>query len=169
MAIKDIFLLGNPELRKIAEEEIEFKHEVEEISKDLKDTLHNIQKTKNQGRGIAAPQIGYNKRIIYIDTLERKLLLINPEIISKSSETFYVWDTCFSFELAFYVKVKRFKTIQVKYQNQKREIIIEKFSDSLSELIQHEIDHLDGILAIDLIENKEDIIMSKELENQKYK
>jgi peptide deformylase len=164
MPIKEIFMLGNPKLRNVAEEEIEFKHEVEEISRDLKDTLHYIQHTRNTGRGIAAPQIGHNKRLIYIDTIDRKLLLINPEIIWKSNETFYVWDTCFSFDMAFYVKVKRFKSVQIKYQNHKREIIIEKFSGSLSELIQHEIDHLNGILAIDLIENKEDIIMASEFQ-----
>lgn len=162
MAIKQILLLGNPKLRQIAEEETEFKHEVEEISHDLKDSLHYIQNTRNIGRGIAAPQIGYNKRIIYFDTIDRKLILINPEIIWKSDETFYVWDTCFSFDLAFYVKVKRHLNIQVKYQNHKREIIIEKFSGALSELVQHEIDHLNGILAIDLIETKEDIMMAGE-------
>jgi len=166
MPIKKILLLGNPDLRKIAEDEVEFKHEVEEISRDLKDTLHYLQHTRNTGRGLSAPQIGYNKRLIYIDTIDRKLLLINPEIIWKSSETFYIWDTCFSFDLAFMVKVKRHKVVQIKYQNHKREIIIEKFSDNLAELVQHEIDHLNGILALDLIENKEDIMMTAEHNNQ---
>lgn len=166
MPIKKILLLGNPDLRCVAEEEKEFKHEVEEISRDLKDTLHYLQNTLNTGRGLSATQIGYNKRIIYIDTIDRKLLLINPEIIWKSDETFFVWDNCFSFELAFNVRVKRHKVIQVKYQNHKRELIIEKFSDGLSELVQHEIDHLNGILAIDLMENKTDIMMYNEYVNQ---
>jgi len=155
-------MLGNPLLRKIANEEIEFKSEVDEISKDLKDTLHSLQKNKKIGQSLSASQIGIDKRVIYIDTLERKLILINPKIMWKSAEIIETWETCFSFENSFYVKIKRHCSIQVKYQNFKREIIIEKFVGSLSELIQHQLDHLDGTLIIDYLDNKSNIMMASE-------
>lgn len=66
------------------------------------------------GRAIAAPQIGYLKRVIFVNA-ERNLSLINPRIIYKSGEIVEVRDTCYSFQLAFFVKIKRHKRIRVEY------------------------------------------------------
>jgi len=166
MPVREILMLGNPALRKIADEETDFKGVIDEISKDLKDTLHNLQNQKKTGQGLSATQIGINKRVIYIDTLERKLILINPKIMWKSLEINEIWESSFSFDMTFYVKIKRHVSIQVKYQNIKRETIIEKFTGLLSELVQHQIDHLDGILAIDYLEDKKNIVMASEYKKQ---
>ena len=77
-----------------------------------------------------------------------------------------VWDSCFSFDVAFFVKIKRFKSIKVKYQNEIGESMEEMFSDDLSELLQHEIDHLHGVLATDYLDNNKDIVLRTEWEKR---
>ncbi|OFX26451.1 MAG: peptide deformylase [Bacteroidetes bacterium GWA2_31_9b] len=167
MPVKEILLLGNPLLREKSKDVVDFDSQLNTIIDDLRDTLIDFQKRKKIGRGIAAPQIGILKKIIYIHLSNRSFALINPEVIEKSTETFEVWDSCFSFNVAFFVLTKRYTSITVKYQNQKGEILTEKFSDDLSELVQHEIDHLHGILATDYLVEKNQIIMRKEWEKIK--
>lgn len=168
MAVKEILLIGNPILRVESEKVKEFNAGLKNIITDLKDTLIDFQNRKKIGRAIAAPQIGILKKVIYLNLHQRSFALVNPEILQKSDETFDVWDSCFSFDVAFFVKTERFKTITVKYQNEKGELIEEVFHDDLSELLQHEIDHLYGILATDHLKRNTDIIMRAEWE-KRYK
>lgn len=168
MAIKEILLIGNPVLRKKSENITEFDQSLEQLVVDLKDTIIGFQKRKGMGRGIAAPQIGVLKNVLYLHLPDRSFALINPEIVSKSEETFEVWDSCFSFDVAFFVKTERYKSIQVKYWNEKGKVIEEHFHNNLSELLQHEIDHLHGILATDHLRDNKDIILRAEWE-KRYK
>lgn len=85
--------------------------------------------------------------------------MVNPTVIYQSDETIEVWDSCYSFDVSFFVKIRRAKNIEVKYLNEDRNVIIEEFSDGLSELFQHEIDHLDGKLATDYISDNTKILM----------
>lgn len=163
--IRSILQLGNPTLRKKSSFVKNFRDkDVKNIIKDLSDTLHDAQIKFHYGRGIAAPQIGELKRIIYIDMPGFKSALINPRIVEASERKFEVWDSCFSFNVAFFVLVDRHYNIKVEYLDQegkKQEI---KVGDKLSELLQHEIDHLDGILAVDRMKDKKKIIMRPEWE-----
>ncbi len=109
MPVKEVLMIGNPELRQKSSDIIEMGKEVKDISLDLKDTLEFLQKTKNIGRGLAAPQIGYLKKIIYFGLPSESFIMINPKILYKSEETFQVWDSCFSFDVAFFVEIKRHK------------------------------------------------------------
>ncbi|OFX90174.1 MAG: hypothetical protein A2W99_17420 [Bacteroidetes bacterium GWF2_33_16] len=143
---------------------VDFNKDLDELISNLHDTLIDFQKRKQTGRGIAAPQIGALKNVIYIHLPNRSFALINPEIIEKSSEILEVWDSCFSFDVAFYILTKRFKSIRVRYQTNEGKLVDEKFSGELSELLQHEIDHLSGILATDYLVEKSQIIMRKEYE-----
>ena len=77
-----------------------------------------------------------------------------------------VWDSCYSFEVAFFVEIPRNKSIKVEYQDDKGNSIVEDFTDGLSELVQHEIDHLHGILAIDHLRDVKKIIMRSEWERR---
>ena len=163
MAIKEIFKLGNEILRKKSLD-IDFKKDsVDKYIQDLCDTLHNIQKEKKLGRAVAGPQIGYLKRIIYMETKGKRIVMINPHITYKSQETFEVWDSCFSADLAFFGKTIRHKNIAVEYFNEQQQKIKSNFNDDLSELFQHEIDHLDGILFTDRVVDNQ-IIMRSEWE-----
>ncbi len=168
MAFKNVLKLGNPMLREKSTNIKDFGENTEIIINDLKDTLLSLQEEKNTGRALAAPQIGYLKKVIYANLPEREIVMINPKITWKSKEKFMVWDSCFSFDIAFFVKISRHKKIKVRYQNTKGENITETFKDDFAELFQHEIDHLEGILATDHLENNKNIIMREEWE-KRYK
>lgn len=150
MAVKEILRLGNPGLWKVCAtvEEPDSK-ETKQFILDLKDTLENFKKKNGFGRAIAAPQIGVLKRIIYVNFPKEKIsgAMINPKIVKKSKENIRVWDDCFSFP-ELLVKVERAKEIRVEYQNEDGENHTITAKGDLSELLQHEIDHLDGILAV---------------------
>lgn len=166
--VKEIQLIGNPILRKSSKDIVDFDNSLIELINDLKDTLIDFQNRKNIGRGIAAPQIAVLKKVIYVHLSDRSFPLINPEILWKSDETFEIWDSCFSFDVAFFVKTLRNRSIKVRYQNIKGKYIEELFEGDMSELLQHEIDHLHGILATDHLKNNKDIILREEWE-KRYK
>jgi peptide deformylase len=157
MAVKIILQLGNPGLWKVCAMVKDVgAPETKKIIRDLKDTLEDFRKKNGFGRAIAAPQIGILKRIIYVDFPKANIsgALINPKITKQSKEKIRVWDDCFSFP-ELLVKVERAREIKVEYlsDNGKNHTITAK--GDLSELLQHEIDHLDGILAVQrAIDNK---------------
>jgi peptide deformylase len=106
----------------------------------------DFRKTYSAGRAIAAPQIGVMKRLIYMN-IDTPVVFINPVLKNKSSEMMDVWDDCMCFP-DLLVKVKRHKTCSIHYRDlqwQDQEI---QLHGDLSELLQHEYDHLDGILAV---------------------
>ena len=156
-------MLGDPRLREIAEPVV-FDRNTPQILEDLKNTLTEHQKVYGMGRGIAAPQIGYSKRAVYIQTPKFNSYLINPEIVWRSPETFEVWDSCFSMEAKFFVKIPRNRSIKVKYVDQFQEFHNETFTNDMSELLQHEIDHLDGIICSDRLTDTKNIVMRQEWE-----
>jgi len=92
--------------------------------------------------------------------------MVNPKITWKSEEMINVWDSCYSFEIDFFVEIQRHKTIKVEYQDENGNLVFEDFSDELSELVQHEIDHLLGILATDHLKDLKKIIMRSEWERR---
>jgi peptide deformylase len=167
MAIKDVLLIGNSKLRQESTEVTDFNLEFKDIIQDLKDTLIHLQKTKKIGRGLAAPQIGHMKKVILFQIPERPFVMVNPKIVWKSEEMFQVWDSCFCFEVAFFVQVERHKTIKVEYQDENAKTQTEEFTGDLSELVQHEIDHLYGILATDHLKDVSKIMMRDEWEKMR--
>ena len=146
MAIKDILLLGDPRLYEVAE--MVTSKEMEGLQSKIQlmwDSILDIRNAYGFGRAIAAPQIRVQKRIIaiYIDKPE---VIINPVILEKSKEQFELWDDCMSFPNLL-VKVLRHRWIKISYFDLNRNYHEEVLKDDMSELIQHEYDHLDGILA----------------------
>ncbi len=119
----------------------------------LRDEMQIIRNTYGFGRGIAAPQLGIMKRLIYIQ-IDKPLIIVNPEIISHSEETFELWDDCMCFPNLL-VNVRRYAAIRVRYLNEYAEEQTLDAEGALSELLQHEIDHLEGILCtMRAIDNK---------------
>lgn len=151
MPPREILQLGNPILRQECQpvEDFESLH-LKSLIIDLDDTLAEFARAHGFGRGIAAPQIGEFKRVIFIRMSPSGFCgpLINPKIVWESSERREIWDNCFSFP-DLVVKVSRAVDITVEYQDEKAASRTIEPSGDLSELLQHEIDHLDGILAID--------------------
>jgi peptide deformylase len=163
--IRPILQLGDRDLRKKSLPIKDFNSEsLQQLVNDLSDTLHHAKKRFAYGRGIAAPQIGVLKRALFIDTPTFKSALINPKITWFSDATFEVWDSCFSFNLAFFVLVNRYRSVKVDYLDLGENRKSLKAEADLSELLQHEIDHLDGVLATDRMKNKKAIMMRSEWE-----
>jgi len=138
--------LGNPKLYEISSP-VE-KRELPQLSpviQDLHDTLLAFRNQFHAGRAIAAPQIGIHKRIVYM-YINQPTVFINPVLKLIGDEEIEVMDDCMSFPNLL-VKVRRHKKSRILYRDMKwneQEMVLE---GDLSELLQHEYDHLDGILA----------------------
>lgn len=144
-----IILLGDSRLHQKAEEVTqEDMSSLYPVIQDLHDILFEFkERFKHYGafRGIAAPQIGVMKRLIYIH-IDKPVIILNPTLENLSEECFEIWDDCMCFPNLL-VKVKRHKRLTLRYTDENWEAQTMELEDSLAELIQHEYDHLEGILA----------------------
>jgi len=169
MAVRDILQLGDPILRQRSLPVGDATApEIRDLVADLTDTLAHARATTGYGRGIAAPQIGVLQRVIFLKLPGvEPWPLVNPEIIGASEEKVVVWDACLSF-LSIFMQVERRRRITVRYQNLQGEVLeFEAGEDrDLSELLQHEVDHLDGILAIDRVFDVKTICTREEFEKR---
>jgi peptide deformylase len=169
MPVCPILQLGDPLLReKSALVEDPTSRDIHDLVRDLADTLAHWRATTGYGRGIAAPQLGVLRRVIFLKLPGvEPWPLINPEVIEASEETITVWDACLSF-LSIFMQVERRRQITVRYQNLYGETLEFEAGDdrNLSELLQHEIDHLDGILAIDRVTDIKTICTREEFESR---
>ena len=144
--LQDLLLLGDPRLYQ--KSETINKNELAQVDEwvsDLDNVMKEIQAKFKFGRGIAAPQLGIMKRLIYIH-IHKPIVFINPEIIYKSNELFEVWDDCMCFPQLF-VKGMRHKMIKIKYLDQNWNWHEETMENDMAELFQHEYDHLEGVLC----------------------
>ena len=131
---RTILLLGNPELYEVSREvKIEELHQMEQVREDLKDTLLAFRARYGVGRAIAA----------HLDT---PVLFINPRLAFPEQEMIDVLDDCMSFP-DLLVRVKRYKRCIIYYKDLEWNDCSMELEGDMSELIQHEYDHLDGILA----------------------
>ena len=112
-------------------------------SRDLKAALEEFRQRHGFGRGIAAPQLGIAKRFIALNLGAATFTMINPIITWRSAETFSMWDDCMCLQFI---------------DEQGMTQTWEQIARPVAELLQHEIDHLDGVLATDLAEDGTDII-----------
>ncbi|RPJ19774.1 MAG: peptide deformylase [Desulfobacteraceae bacterium] len=147
MAIRDILLLGNPRLYEVSEavQEGDLK-DLPAVVADLHDTLLEFRRKYGAGRAIAACQIGFAKRLIYM-FIDRPVVFVNPSLENRSEEMIEVWDDCMCFP-DLLVKVRRHKNCTIRFRDLGFQEHTMKLEDDLSELLQHEYDHLDGVLAV---------------------
>ena len=147
MAVREIRLLGDPRLYEVSEPvgRGDLVH-LEGPVRDLHDTLMDFRRRHGAGRAIAAPQIGVLKRLFYV-CMDRPMVFLNPVLDRESPETMELWDDCMCFP-DLLVRVKRHRACRIRYRSMdfaERQMWLE---GDLSELIQHEYDHLDGVLAV---------------------
>jgi len=147
MAVRRILQLGDPLLREKSQP-VASPESAEVTLRDLRDTLHDFQRGHGFGRGISAIQIGIAEPVIYMEFEGAPWRLINPAWEYLSPETFELWDDCFSFPNLL-VRVARSQTLRLRYLDGAGEWQTLTASGAFAELIQHEMDHLDGVLAID--------------------
>ena len=165
MAIRPVLQLGDPRLREVAlPVDDPNSSDVSTLVTDLADTLRHWRLTTGYGRGIAAPQLGVRRRVIFLQLPgAQPWPLVNPEITARSSEKVVVWDACLSF-LSIFMKVERHREITVRFQTLAGETkdLQAGVENDLSELLQHEIDHLDGILFFSRVSAlKRDLILRR--------
>ena len=167
MAKKQILIIPDPLLRKVSEPVNSVNTEIKNLMDDMLETMYAAP-----GIGLAAVQIGVLKRIIVIDLSkegEKKnpLFIVNPEITFKSNELISYEEGCLSIPNQF-AEVKRPSSCKVNfldYNGKKKEIDADGL---LATCIQHEVDHLDGILFIDYLSKlKKDLILKKTKKQKK--
>ena len=144
--IRELLKLGNPKLYEssspVVPEELQ---QVEEWVRDLHDTLMEYRRIYGAGRAVAAPQIGVQKRLLYM-FLDQPYVFINPVMEFPDDETYELLDDCMSFP-GLMVKVRRYRRAVIRYVDMDWNSCEMRLEGDLSELLQHEYDHLDGILA----------------------
>jgi peptide deformylase len=163
MSVQPILLLGNPVLRQKARSVDAFgSDDLRSLAENLRDTLENFRSTHGFGRGIAAPQIGVSNRLVFINVGE-PMPLVNPRIVRRSRKLMSLWDDCFSLPNLL-AKVRRNLAIEVQYRDLEGRRHHLHAEGALSELLQHEIDHLDGVLTIDRAIDSKHVVFKDEFE-----
>ena len=143
---REILLLGDPRLYEISEEvKREELEELRPVFGDMFDCIRGIRRDYGFGRAIAAPQIGVQKRLICMLT-DRPYVIINPTLEFVGEDRMELLDDCMSFPRLL-VRVRRYRHCILRYLDENWQAREKRMDDDMSELIQHEYDHLDGILA----------------------
>lgn len=152
---------GDPILR-------EKSTEVEVIDEKIQEVLDNMVKTmyETKGVGLAAPQVGFNKRMFVADWSgegEALRKVINP-VITPLTEELIDWEEgCLSVP-GIYKKVERPKKVRIEYLNEKGENVVEELEGFPAIVVQHEFDHLDAILFVDRVSPMAKRMISKKLQ-----
>ena len=142
MAVRKIVLLGDPILRQKAKRVTRFDESIQQLIDDMIETMQDAP-----GTGLAAPQVGVPLRVAVIEVDEEITVVCNPEIVQMEGE-YEPEEGCLSIP-GYVANVKRALRVVVKAKNRRGKDIKVKADGLLAHALQHEIDHLDGILFID--------------------
>lgn len=163
-----ILQLGDPGLRQASAPVIDFADSTfRENYHQLHATLVTFRRAHGFGRAIAAPQIGVPQRFIALNLGAGPHLLVNPEITWTSQETFTMWDDCMSFP-SLLVRMQRSYSISLRYRDEYGALHEwARLDQAASELLQHELDHLDGVLAVDRTLDRNSLILREVFETRR--
>ena len=162
-----ILQLGDPRLRQVSAAVTDFTGTTfQSNQRALHATLAAFRSNHGFGRAISAPQIGIPQRFIALNIGNGPQLLVNPEVVWNSTETFTMWDDCMSFP-SLLVRLQRHRSISIGfYDEHGRTQEWLRLDQPTSELLQHEIDHLDGILAVDRALDRDSLVLREVFEAQ---
>ena len=161
MAKREILVLPDARLRQVADPIENVDAAVKKLAKDMLDTMYDAP-----GIGLAGPQIGEMKRIVVMDLAKEgekpdPIVMINPEILKYSDETLVTEEGCLSIPELYY-DVERPAEVTVRYTDLEGKTVERDADDRLAICIQHELDHLDGVLYIDYLSRlKRDRVLKK--------
>lgn len=155
---RKILLLGDPKLYE-ASVPVGREEDLSQLKQDLHDTLMAFRRQYHAGRAIAAPQIGVQKRVLYM-YIDKPVLFLNPVLRFPDEEMMEVLDDCMSFP-TLYVRVLRHKRCIIDYFDETWQPYSLPLEGDLSELLQHEYDHLDGILATMRAIDSQSLVMKR--------
>lgn len=151
MALRDIVLMGDPVLRKSAETVTEFGEELQTLVRDMFETMYHAE-----GIGLAAPQIGLSERLIVVDLRvqegeePRSVAVVNPEVTWQSPEVEKESEGCLSIP-GLEEFVKRPVSVRVEGQDPLGKALVVEADGLFARALQHEIDHVNGILFLDRV------------------
>jgi peptide deformylase len=150
MAIRDLVLLPEPLLRLPSEPILKVDDDVRRLADDMLETMYDAP-----GIGLAAVQLGVPRRLVTIDVSREEdgrkpMVLINPEITWSSEETSVYEEGCLSIP-EYYEEVERPARVRVRYMDLSGETREIEADEVLATCVQHEIDHLNGVLFIDYL------------------
>ncbi|MCM2317155.1 MAG: peptide deformylase [Thermoanaerobaculia bacterium] len=167
-AERPILLLGDPRLRIRSEEVVDFEQpEFRGACAGLAATLASFRARHGFGRAISAPQIGVALRLIAVNLGDGPRFVVNPRVTARSAESFTMWDDCMSFP-GLLVRLRRDRSVTLRYHDETGiECEWPRMELAASELLQHEIDHLDGVLAIDRAIDRDAIVLREVFERRK--
>ena len=161
MAKRPILILPDQRLRQVCDPIEKIDDSIKVLAADMLETMYDAP-----GIGLAAPQIGEMKRIVVMDLAKEgetpePLVMINPEILKYSEETTVTEEGCLSIPELYY-DVERPAEVTVRYTDLDGKVVEREASDRLAICIQHELDHLDGVLYIDYLSRlKRDRVLKK--------
>jgi peptide deformylase len=161
MAKREILVLPDPRLRQVADEIPEVDDAVKQLAADMLETMYAAP-----GIGLAATQIGEMKRLVVMDLAKDgekpdPIVMINPEIKKYSDETVTTEEGCLSIPEIYY-DVERPAEVTVEYTDLEGKRVTRDARDRLAICVQHEIDHLDGVMYIDYLSRlKRDRVLKK--------
>ncbi len=155
-----VLLVGDPRLREVAAPVADFgSPALRDDAARLCATLLHFRRARGFGRAVAAPQIGLGRRLIAVNLGDGPFLVCNPEITWRSPETFTLWDDCMSFP-DLLVRLRRHASLSLRYQDEHGQPRAwERLDRAAAELLQHEIDHLDGVLFTDRAEGRDALVL----------
>jgi len=150
MALREIVLLGDPVLRAEAEEIEDFDKGLGSLVRDMFETMYHAE-----GIGLAAPQIGISKRLIVVDLRhedepDARLAIVNPRVVWSSDDTEKSTEGCLSIP-GMEELVRRPYSVTIKGFTPEGDPMTVEAEELFARALQHEIDHLDGVLFIDRV------------------
>jgi len=148
MAVLKVVKVGDPVLRQPTQPVTRITKRVSRLIQDMLETMYAVD-----GVGLAAPQVGVSEKIAVVDTGEGPIVLINPRIVNGSGEDIDV-EGCLSIP-GKQAYVKRLAKVKVEALNEKGKPFQIEAEGLLARALQHEIDHLNGVLYIDLVDEKD--------------
>lgn len=151
MAIHKIITTENPILRQKAKKVHRFDPSIAKLVDDMFETMHAAH-----GVGLAAPQIAISLRVFVADFEERKIAMVNPEIIKAEGEELGT-EGCLSIPGYVGDNIRRATSVVVKGQDVRGKAIRVRAEGWFARILQHEIDHLDGVLFLDRLDRPEDL------------
>jgi peptide deformylase len=148
----DLHFLGDRVLRQPAKRITKIDDEIRELARQMLQTMYS-----EDGIGLAAPQVGINKQLLVVDIeldnpTAPPLILINPVITGRGSDVCVIQEGCLSIP-GVYLDVTRPETIEVSYKDEYGRPQKRTATDLLARVIQHEIDHLNGVMFVDRVDN----------------
>jgi peptide deformylase len=147
LTVRPIVVVGVPVLRQKAKRVSQFDAYLQKLVQDMIETMHDAP-----GVGLAAPQIGVPLRVAVIEVDDKLTVLVNPEIVKASDEQEELDEGCLSVP-GYWGRITRHRAVTVKARDQRGKEIRVKGEGLFGQALQHEIDHLDGVLYIDRLES----------------